>query len=75
MCPLAQHPPPCLGELALSASCRPPQIKLQSSDSQIFEVEEDVANESITVKNMIEGEKLTQGMAPLPAAAPPAAPA
>jgi hypothetical protein len=32
------------------------QIKLQSSDNQIFEVEEDVANESVTVKNMIEGE-------------------
>jgi hypothetical protein len=32
------------------------QIKLQSSDSQIFEVDEEVANESVTVKNMIEGE-------------------
>ncbi len=31
------------------------QIKLQSSDLQIFEVEEEVANESVTVKNMIEG--------------------
>lgn len=33
-----------------------PQVKLTSSDSQMFEVDEEVANESVTIKNMIEGE-------------------
>jgi hypothetical protein len=31
------------------------QVKLTSSDNQMFEVDEEVANESQTVKNMIEG--------------------
>ena len=31
------------------------QVKLQSSDSQLFEVDEEVATESLTIKNMIEG--------------------
>ena len=33
----------------------PPQVKLRSSDQQMFEVEEDVAFQSLTVKNMSEG--------------------
>jgi hypothetical protein len=37
-----------------------PQVKLTSSDNQVFEVDEEIANESQTVKNMIEG-KLQQG--------------
>lgn len=32
------------------------QVKLTSSDNQMFEVDEEIANESQTVKNMIEGE-------------------
>jgi hypothetical protein len=32
------------------------QVKLTSSDNQVFEVDEEIANESQTVKNMIEGE-------------------
>ena len=31
------------------------QVKLRSSDQQMFEVEEDVAFQSLTVKNMSEG--------------------
>jgi hypothetical protein len=41
-----------------SSSLRAPkqrQIKLMSSDGQTFEVDEEVAIESLTVKNMIEG--------------------
>jgi hypothetical protein len=34
------------------------QVKLTSSDAQMFEVDEEVANESVTIKNMIEGERL-----------------
>jgi S-phase kinase-associated protein 1 len=30
------------------------KVKLQSSDNQVFEVDEEVANESLTIKNMIE---------------------
>lgn len=30
-------------------------MKLTSSDAQMFEVDEEVANESVTIKNMIEG--------------------
>jgi hypothetical protein len=32
-------------------------VKLTSSDNQMFEVEEEIANESQTVKNMIEGKR------------------
>jgi hypothetical protein len=38
------------------------QVKLTSSDHQMFEVDEEVANQSHTVKNMIEGE--TSAVAP-----------
>jgi hypothetical protein len=38
-----------------------PQVKLTSSDNQVFEVDEEIANESQTVKNMIEGE-VQQGL-------------
>lgn len=38
------------------------QVKLTSSDHQMFEVDEEVANQSHTVKNMIEGE--TAAVAP-----------
>jgi hypothetical protein len=31
------------------------QVKLTSSDNQMFEVDEEVANQSQTVQNMIEG--------------------
>ena len=31
------------------------QVKLRSSDQQLFEVEEEVAFQSLTVKNMSEG--------------------
>ena len=31
------------------------QVKLRSSDNEMFEVPEDVAYQSLTIKNMIEG--------------------
>ena len=32
-----------------------PQVKLRSSDEQVFEVDEEVAVQSLTLKNMIDG--------------------
>ena len=31
-------------------------VKLQSSDGEVFEVEADVAKVSVTIKNMLDGE-------------------
>jgi hypothetical protein len=38
------------------AELEPRADQAANSDKQIFEVEQDVANESVTVKNMIEGD-------------------
>eukprot|EP00879_Flechtneria_rotunda_P000987 GHRR01001121.1.p1 GENE.GHRR01001121.1~~GHRR01001121.1.p1 ORF type:complete len:128 (+),score=40.53 GHRR01001121.1:214-597(+) len=41
------------------------KVKLTSSDNQTFEVDEEIANESLTVKNMIE-DTGTEDIIPLP---------
>jgi S-phase kinase-associated protein 1 len=41
------------------------KVKLTSSDNQMFEVDEEIANESQTVKNMIE-DTGTEDIIPLP---------
>ncbi|GBF95073.1 hypothetical protein Rsub_07574 [Raphidocelis subcapitata] len=41
------------------------KVKLTSSDAQMFEVDEEVANESITIRNMIE-DTGTEEVIPLP---------
>mmetsp|Transcript_22419 Transcript_22419/g.62165 ORF Transcript_22419/g.62165 Transcript_22419/m.62165 type:complete len:220 (+) Transcript_22419:720-1379(+) len=48
-----------------NACCSAVQVKLKSSDDQYFEVEEEVAFESLTVKNMIE-DTGTEAPIPLP---------
>jgi hypothetical protein len=53
----------CDRSLLRLAPC-PQQVRLTSSDNQMFEVEEEVANESQTVKNMIEGAWVRCGAAP-----------
>jgi S-phase kinase-associated protein 1 len=39
-----------------STSASATKVKLKSSDDEMFEVDEAVAHESQTIKNMIEGE-------------------
>jgi S-phase kinase-associated protein 1 len=39
-----------------------PNVKLQSSDGEVFDVDVDVAKVSMTIKNMLEGEFLKQAV-------------
>ena len=36
-----------------------PSIKLQSSDGEIFEVDVEIAKQSVTIKTMLEGKSIT----------------
>ena len=56
LCPLMRFTgsPWFLGGRLLTAECAL-QVKLRSSDNEMFEVPEDVAYQSLTIKNMIEG--------------------
>ena len=54
-------------------STDPPQVKLLSSDSQTFEVDAEVAKQSVTLQNTIDGEdqRVTHALSGRPGPARP----